>query len=107
MANLASVFYSQCRWAEAGELFVPVMETRKGILGQEHPDTLSSMEALASMYANQMRYKEAEELQMQLMNIHQTTLGEDHPFTASGIDYLVLIRKNREESQRQSGENRF
>jgi Tetratricopeptide repeat len=41
---------------------VQVMETRKRVLGKEHPDTLTSMANLASTYGNQGRWKEAEEL---------------------------------------------
>jgi hypothetical protein len=40
------------RWREAAELFVQVMETRKRVLGEEHPDTLISMNNLASTYRN-------------------------------------------------------
>lgn len=34
-------------YGAAKELFVQVMETRKRVLGQEHPDTLNSMANLA------------------------------------------------------------
>ena len=47
MANLASTFWNQGRWKEAEELFVQVMETRKRVLGAEHPSTLTSMANLA------------------------------------------------------------
>ena len=43
------------------------METRKRVLGQEHPDTLTSMANLASTYRSQGRWKEAEELEVQVM----------------------------------------
>jgi hypothetical protein len=49
------------RWREAKELFVQVMETRKRVLGEEHPSTLTSIANLASTYGNQGRWKEAEE----------------------------------------------
>jgi hypothetical protein len=39
---------SDGRWKEAEELFVQVMETRKRVLGEEHPSTLTSMANLAS-----------------------------------------------------------
>jgi Tetratricopeptide repeat len=55
------------RWKEVEELEVQVMETRKRVLGQEHPDTLSSIANLASTYWNQGRWKEAEELDVQVM----------------------------------------
>ena len=43
MANLASTYRNQGRWKEAEELDVQVMETSLKVLGQEHPDTLTSM----------------------------------------------------------------
>ena len=52
-SNLASTFWNQGRWKEAEELLVQVMETFKRVLGQEHPDTLTSMANLASTYRNQ------------------------------------------------------
>ena len=65
--NLASTYWNQGRWKEAEELEVQVMETRKRILGQEHPSILTSMANLASTYRNQGRWKEAEELEVQVM----------------------------------------
>src|SRR5256885_4299742 len=48
ISNLASTYRNQGRWKEAEELFVQVMETRKRVLGAEHPDMLISMNNLAS-----------------------------------------------------------
>ena len=57
--NLASTYRSQGRWKEAEELFVQVMETRKRALGQEHPDSLTSMGNLASAFWNQVSRQKA------------------------------------------------
>src|SRR4051794_35113120 len=38
MANLASTYRNQGRWKEAQDLEVQVVETRKTVLGVEHPD---------------------------------------------------------------------
>jgi len=59
----AITLLSDGRWKEAEELFVQVMETSKRVLGDEHPDTLTSMNNLASTYRKQGRWKEAEEMQ--------------------------------------------
>jgi hypothetical protein len=67
MANLALTYRNQGRWKEAEALEVQVMETRKRVLGQEHPDTLTSMANLASTYRNQGRWKETEELPCRLL----------------------------------------
>ncbi|RDW70414.1 hypothetical protein BP5796_08811 [Coleophoma crateriformis] len=51
------------------------------LLGQEHPDTLTSMAALASTYQNQGRWKEAEELFVQVTETRKRVLGQEHPDT--------------------------
>jgi len=43
------------------------MEMRKRVLGQEHPDTLASMNDVALAYSKQNRLKEAEELYAEVM----------------------------------------
>ena len=39
------------------------MDSRKRVLDQKHPDTLTSMPNLASTYQNQGHWKEAEDLE--------------------------------------------
>ena len=75
MANLASTYSNQGRWKEAEELEVQVMETFKRVLGEEHPDTLTSMANLALTVWNQGRWKEAEELGVQVMETRKRELG--------------------------------
>ena len=57
MAEFALAFSEAGRWQEAEELQVQVMETTKKVLGEEHPDTLTSIANLASTYRNQGRWK--------------------------------------------------
>ena len=45
------------------------------MLGQEHPDTLTSMANLAATYRNQGQWKEAEELRVKVMETRQRVLG--------------------------------
>jgi hypothetical protein len=47
--------YSDGQYKAAGELEVQVIETTKRVLGDEHPDTLTSMANLAATYRNQGR----------------------------------------------------
>jgi tetratricopeptide (TPR) repeat protein len=69
--SLASVYTSQGQWAKAEELEVQVLETRKRVLGLEHPDTLTSISNLALMYRDQGRWAKAEELQVQVTEIRK------------------------------------
>lgn len=53
--SIVVIYSNQGRWKEAGELGVQVVETSKRILGQEHLDTLASMNNLASTFSDQGR----------------------------------------------------
>jgi len=59
------------------------------VLGQEHPDTLSSMANLASTYRNQGRWKEAEGLELQVMETRKRVLGQEHPDTVASMANLA------------------
>jgi tetratricopeptide (TPR) repeat protein len=89
----ANMYRDQGRWKEAEELFVQVMETRKRVLGEEHPDTLTSMANLASTFWNQGRWKEAEELEVQAMETRKRVLGEKHPDTLTSMNNLAFAWK--------------
>ena len=55
------------------------MEKTKQVLGDDHPDTLTSMANLACTYRNQGRWKEAETLDVVVMEKRKQVLGDDHP----------------------------
>jgi len=71
------------------------METRKRVLGEEHPDTLTSMANLASTFWNQGRWKEAEELEVQVMETRKKKLGADHPDTLTSMNNLAFTWKGQ------------
>jgi hypothetical protein len=66
-----------------------VMETRKRVLGQEHPDTLTSMANLASTYWDRGRRKEAEDLEVQVIETRKRVLGQEHPDTLTSMANLA------------------
>ncbi|KAF2188857.1 HET-domain-containing protein [Zopfia rhizophila CBS 207.26] len=91
----AMSLHSDGRYNEAEELFAQVMETRKRVLGAEHPDTLTSMANLASTYRNQGRWKAAEELEVQVMETCKKKLGTDHPDTLNSMSNLASTYRNQ------------
>ena len=54
------------------------METRKRVLGQEHPDAPTSTANLALTFWNQGRWKEAEELEVQVIETFKRVLSQEH-----------------------------
>ena len=81
--------YHDGRYNEAEMSFMQVMETRKRVLGAEHPHTLVSMGSLASTYRNQGRWKEAEELDIQVTEARKRVLGAEHPHTLISMGSLA------------------
>ncbi|RYO48225.1 hypothetical protein AA0116_g12610 [Alternaria tenuissima] len=94
-SKCAIALYSDGRYEEAEELEVQVMETRKRVLSDEHPDTLTSMGNLALTYCNQGRWKEAEELQMQVMQTRKRVLSDEHPDMLTSMGNLASTYWNQ------------
>ncbi|KAJ7209090.1 P-loop containing nucleoside triphosphate hydrolase protein [Mycena rebaudengoi] len=82
-------------WKDAAALEVVVMEMRKRVLGEEHPDTLTSMGNLASTYRSQGRWKDAEALEVVVMEMRKRVLGEEHPDTLTSMGSLASTYWNQ------------
>jgi putative hemolysin len=65
------------------------MVIREKVLGEEHPDTLTSMANLAMTYSIQGRWEEAEKLQLSVMETSKGVLGEEHPHTLMSMSNLA------------------
>jgi hypothetical protein len=59
------------------------------VLGEEHPDTLTSMGNLADTYRHQGRWKEAEELALQVLEKQTKVLGHSHPDTLATASWVA------------------
>ena len=66
-----------------------VMETRKRALGDEHPDTLTSMNNLAFTYVAMDGKDEAIRLMKITVRLRKNFLGRDHPYTKSSVSALA------------------
>jgi len=78
MNDLASTTENRGRLEEAKGLQKQVLELRKEILGDHHPDTISAMDNLASTIKKCGRFEEAEGLQEEAMRLRKVTLGDLH-----------------------------
>ncbi len=70
-------------------------QLRRDALGEEHPDTLSSMNSLSILYRKQSRYDEAEMLLVKTLEIRKRVLGEEHPKTLSSRNNLAILFKKQ------------
>ncbi len=81
MSNLQAIYLAQRRYKEAEPIANEVMQIRRRVLGEEHPDTLRSAHNLAAIYGSLGRYREAEHLFAGARNGRRRVLGENHPDT--------------------------
>ena len=68
---------------------VKVMETRRRVLGEEHPSSLSSMNDLASTYSKQGPWTEAVNLIAECVQLRNRVLGTEHPHALSSAARLA------------------
>jgi hypothetical protein len=68
---------------------VQVMETRKRVLGDEHPDTLTSMSSLAFTMKGQERRDDGIQLMTSCVQLRNRILGPEHPHTISSVATLA------------------
>jgi hypothetical protein len=91
----AMALHSDGQYKGAEELEVQVMQTRKTVLGEEHPSTLISMANLASTYRNQGRWKEAKELELHVLQTRKKVLGDEHPDTLTSMVNLASTYRDQ------------
>ena len=68
---------------------------REAILGDDHPDTLSSINNLAALYRSQGKYDKAEPLYVECLAKRKEILGDDHPDTLSSMNNLAGLYRSQ------------
>ena len=100
---------------QAHEMIQPTIEQARRLYGEQHVETIRSMNALASLYWDQGRYDEALELNEWAVEKARTGLGEENSETLTALnlksafmhetghwDGLLTLRKNLLEQQRRT-----
>ena len=67
----------------------------KRVLGEDHPDTLTSLNNMANTYANMGEYDTAFELFKACLEKRQRVLGEDHTDTRKTISDIKKYKLNQ------------
>ncbi|KAM0714759.1 hypothetical protein Q7P37_009776 [Cladosporium fusiforme] len=80
----------QGMYSKAKHMRAQSMKTRNQVLGEEHPDTLTSKSNLALAYQYLGQYDKAAELGEQVLEIGKRVLGEEHPDTLTSKSNLAL-----------------
>jgi len=91
MTTMGDVYRKLGLYSQGETLLEQALETRRGLYGDDHPDTLRSMNSLADLYLEQGRYDEAEPLYLVTIETRKRVLGDDHPGTLSSMGNLALL----------------
>ena len=86
---IASAYHAAGRLTEAITLYEQVLTDRIRVLGEDHPNTLTSRNNLAGAYRAAGRLTEAITLYEQLLPDSIRVLGEDHPATLTSRNNLA------------------
>ena len=82
-------YWQQGRSDEAEQVEVQVLELRKSVLGDKHPDTITAMANLAGTWQQQGRSDEAEQLKVEVLELRKSVLGDNHPDTIMAMANLA------------------
>jgi non-specific serine/threonine protein kinase/serine/threonine-protein kinase len=95
-ATIGSVDTELGLYRDAQPLLETALQTRRRVVGQDHPDTLASANALANLYWYQGQYREAEPLYRDIVERRTRLLGADHPDTLrANYDLASLYAKQK------------
>lgn len=76
---------------EAQRQLEGALALRRRTLGEEHRDTLETMNALAVLYKQAGKYAEAEPLATKVLEVRRRVLGGEHPETLNSMNNLAVL----------------
>ncbi|KAI1159422.1 hypothetical protein F5B18DRAFT_587349 [Nemania serpens] len=91
MYNVSTSYYRLGKYDEAEAMYRQTLQLYEGVLGREHPSTLSSINNLALVLGSQGKYGEAETMHRQTLQLKEGVLGREHPDTLSSMNNLALV----------------
>jgi tetratricopeptide (TPR) repeat protein len=90
LLNAGIKAYQQGQMAEASRLFEQARAIYSREHGEDHPDTLTSMNNLAVTYSDLGQNDKALALKEQALKLRRAKLGEDHPSTLASMNSLAV-----------------
>jgi len=89
--NLAFLYYSQGKYAEAEPLYRQALEIMEKVFEPNHSKVATFLNNLALLYYSQGKYTEAEPLYRQAIELREKILRPDHPDIATSLNNLALL----------------
>ena len=90
MSNLALLLTSQKKFDESEPLMQEVLDTKRRVLGRDHPSTLATLFNLAAHYYDRGDSQRSETLSREALAGCERALGLEHPNTIIAMHHLGL-----------------
>jgi uncharacterized protein YegL/tetratricopeptide (TPR) repeat protein len=90
-ADLARLYADRAQFQEAAIAYEALLSDQLSILGEEHPDVISTMANLAAVHQNLGDFEQALSLYGQALALRSRVLGADHPDTATTLGNLASL----------------
>ena len=91
ISSLASWFKEKIQWNKAESLFRRALEGREKALGEDHPDTLRSVNNLGNLLMQKGDYEAAEALYRRALEGREKALGADHLDTLGSVGNIGVL----------------
>lgn len=93
--NIGLLRLAQGRLADSEQSLTTALQSRVSLLGDQHPDTLSTRRALADLARASNHFEAAEAALREILEIQSRRLGEHHPETVATRYKLGLTLQSR------------
>ena len=93
--NVAWYARKQGSYNEAEQMNRQALDSKEKVLGEEHPDTLTSVSDLALVLQHQGKYEEAEQMNRRALDSKEKVLGKEHPETLISVSDLALVLQHQ------------
>jgi tetratricopeptide (TPR) repeat protein len=99
-AQYGMIYYYAGRYEEAKELELEILEKRRKLFGDDHPDTIHAMHRLAITYDGLGQFKQAEDLKVVVLEQKKRKFGNDHLETLHAMHSLAVTYDKLSQFQR-------
>jgi tetratricopeptide (TPR) repeat protein len=103
VSNLGMILADEGKYDESESWTREALEKRRRELGDEHPDTLTSLGNLSMLLQRQGKLDQAEVLCREVLATRRRVLGDEHPYTLNSMNNLGVLLKEKGQFEEAEG----
>ena len=95
LEKVADFLYKYAKYEKAITLNRTLLDLREKVLGEEHPDTATSINIMGAIHHIQGNFERALEYYLKALAMREKVLGAEHPDTADSYNNIGVIYKHQ------------